>query len=188
MNMHLTWDGVDWFGCDDDLTWEPLHGADIPADPTPRAPRAPRTPRAARPLRRLLVLDVENVCPSSRRRTYALARLKAVLAAAGPVDQVVAASAASQHARLDELLAAAGVHVHTKVKNRPDAADRELLQAARRFAREGDCEIVVASNDHAFRTVAKLPGVRRVVLVTVPELATARSLLRAADEHRIVAA
>jgi hypothetical protein len=172
MNTRPTWGGVDWFGCDDDLTWERLDAPDpvLPAHP-----------------RRLLVLDVENVCPSSRRPVRAMARLDAVLRAAGPVDQIVAASAASQHARLDDLLRRAGVHVHTRCGNRPNAADRVLIQAARRFAREGACEVVVASNDHGFRVIANLPGVTRLVLITQPRLATARSLLRAASELRVVA-
>ena len=144
-----------------------------------------REPRRAAPsVRRVLILDVENVCPGSRRVRRALTRLRSVLRAAGPVDQVIAASAASQHARLDVILKSVGVHVHTRVRNGPDTADRALLRAARRFAQAGDCEIILASNDHAFRALAKLPGVRRVVLVTVPELATARSLLRIADELR----
>jgi hypothetical protein len=173
MYTHPTWGGVDWFGCDDDLTWEPLDGPEF---------------EEVSPLRRVLILDVENVCPSSRRPMRALARLHAVLDAAGPVDRIVAASAASQHARLDGLLRRAGVHEHTRCKNRPNAADRALVDAARRFAREGACEVVVASNDHGFRVIANLPGVQRLVLITVPELATARALVRVADEHRVVAA
>jgi hypothetical protein len=117
-----------------------------------------------------------------------MARLRAVLRAAGPVDHIVAASAASQHDRLDALLRRAGVDVHTRCGNRANAADRALIQAARHFARGGDCEVVVASNDHFFRAVAGLPGVRRVVLITQPQLATARSLLRVASELRVVAA
>jgi len=139
-------------------------------------------------MRRVLILDVENVCPSSRRPVRALARLQAVLRAAGPVDEIIAASAASQHSRLDELLHRAGVQVHTRCGNRPNAADRALIDAARRFASQGDCEVVVASNDHGFRALAAFPGVRRLVLITVPELETARALLRVADEHRVVAA
>lgn len=173
MITHPTWGGVDWFGCDDDLTWEPTHGPEPVADP---------------PLRRVLILDVENVCPSSRRPVRALARLNAVLKAAGPVDRIVAASAASQHSRLDQLLQRAGVDEHTRCPNRPNAADRALVDAARRFARQGDCEVVVASNDHGFRVIARLPGVRRLVLITMPQLATAKALIRIADEHRIVAA
>jgi hypothetical protein len=173
MCTHPTWGGVDWFGCDNNLDWEPLHQPDA-EDP-------------AR-LRRVLILDVENVCPSSRRPMRALARLEAVLRAAGPVDRVVAASAASQHARLDQLLQRAGVNEHTRCRNRPNAADRALVEAARRFAKEGDCEVLVASNDHGFRMIAGMPGVRRLVLITVPQLATARALIRIADEHRIVAA
>jgi hypothetical protein len=163
------WDGVEWFGCDDDLVWEPVRNA--------------TTYHAAstRPVRRILILDVENVCPSSRRPTRALARLDAVLRTAGPVDQVIAASAASQHSRLDRLLKRAGVHIHTRCRNRPNAADRELVAAARRFASHGDCEVIVASNDHSFRVIAGLPGVRRLVLITFPQLATARALIRSAD-------
>lgn len=215
-----TWGGVDWFGCEDDLAWEPLRG--VPASDGPdqapatsptrrrrgRRPATATTPRTTTtrtttrttvtapsvrrdgtaPARRVLILDVENVCPGSRRQASALARLRAVLDAAGPVDEIIAASAASQHARLDRLLLQVGVDVHTRVKNRPDAADRALIQAARHFAEGGDCEVVVASNDHGFRAVASLPGVRRVVLITVPRLATARSLIRVADEHRVAAA
>jgi hypothetical protein len=166
------WDGVDWFGCADDLAWEPLHGPDV---------------ELTDPVRRLLILDVENVCPASRRPARALARLRGVLAAAGPVDLVVAASAASQHARLDGLLRSAGVHTHLRCRNKPNAADRQLIDAARRFARGGECEIVVASNDHSFSAVAGLPGVRRLILVTHPELATARALIKAADELRTAA-
>jgi NYN domain len=212
MYTRPTWGGVDWFGCDDDLTWEPLDAPDpAPAAPARRSlptatgrravrsapvggssrpPRgsAPAAPAAlAGPARRLLILDVENVCPSSRRPVRAMSRLRAVLRAAGPVDQIIAASAASQHTRLDELLRQAGVDVHLRCGNRPNAADRALILQARRFASEGDCEVVVASNDHGFRVVANLPGVRRVVLITQPQLATARSLLRVADERRIVA-
>lgn len=178
MHTHPTWGGVDWFGCDDDLLWEPVrdHGPGA-ADAAPGGP-----------LRRVLILDVENVCPGSRRPARALARVEAVLRAAGPVDRIIAASAASQHRRLDRVLRRAGVHVHTRCRNRPNAADRALVEAARQFAREGDCEVVVASNDHSFRVIADLPGVRRLVLITVPDLATARALVRSADEHRIVAA
>lgn len=176
MDTHPTWGGVDWFGCDDDLMWEPVHG--IGSDPVDSDP----------PVRRVLILDVENVCPGSRRSTRALARLEAVLRAAGPVDRIVAASAASQHARLDRMLRRVGVHEHTRCRNRPNAADRALVAAARRFAAEGDCEVLVASNDHSFRVIATLPGVRRLVLITLPQLATARALVRSADEHRIVAA
>jgi hypothetical protein len=190
MNTRPTWGGVDWFGCDDDLTWERL---DAP-DPAPAAPIRSRRPRAASArrtaapvTRRVLILDVENVCPSSRRPVRALSRLQAVLRAAGPVDQVIAASAASQHARLDDLLRRAGVAVHTRCGNRPNAADRALIEAARRFAAEGDCEVVVASNDHGFRVIADMPGVRRLVLITHPHLATARSLLRVASELRVAA-
>jgi hypothetical protein len=193
MNTRPTWGGVDWFGCDDDLTWERL---DAP-EPTPAAPRPRTLPRPARgrrragadePVRRrILILDVENVCPSSRRPVRALSRLTAVLRAAGPVDQVIAASAASQHARLDDLLRQAGVQVHTRCGNRPNAADRALIDAARRFAAEGDCEVVVASNDHGFRVIADMPGVRRLVLITHPHLATARALLRVANELRVAA-
>jgi hypothetical protein len=179
MNTHLTWGGVDWFGCEDDLDWEPTHG--------PEPLTAPAGPGDA-PIRRVLILDVENVCPSSRRPVRAMARLNAVLRAAGPEDRIVAASAASQHARLDRLLTRAGVDVHTRCKNGPNAADRVLVQAARRFAREGDCEVVVASNDHGFRVIAGMPGVRRLVLITMPQLATARALIRVADELRVVAA
>ncbi|HEY6795100.1 MAG TPA: NYN domain-containing protein [Kineosporiaceae bacterium] len=168
MDIPPIWGGVDWFGCDDDLSWERLDAPD-----------------PATPARRLLILDVENVCPSSRRQVRAMTRLRAVLRAAGPVDRIVAASAASQHTRLDSLLRRAGVHVHTRCGNRPNAADRALIQAARRFAQEGDCEVVVASNDHYFRAVADLPGVRRVVLITQPRLATARALVRVADELRV---
>jgi hypothetical protein len=164
-----TWDGVDWYGCADDLAWESLDD-----------------PQEA-PVRRLLILDVENVCPSSRRRTHALARLRGVLGAAGDVDQIIAASAASQHARLDDLLRTVGVHNHLLCRNRPNAADLQLLKAARRFAREGECEVVVASNDHAFSAVARIPGVRRLILVTHPQLATARSLIRVAHELRVAA-
>ena len=167
-----TWGGVDWFGCDDDLTWERLDA------PQPHLPRH---------LRRVLILDVENVCPSSRRPVRALARLQAVLRAAGPVDEIVAASAASQHSRLDDLLRRAGVQVHTRCGNRPNAADRALIAAARRFASQGECEVVVASNDHGFKVIAGLPGVRRLILVTHPDLATARSLLRVANELRVAA-
>jgi len=138
-------------------------------------------------MRRVLILDVENVCPSSRRPVRALARLQAVLRAAGPVDEIIAASAASQHSRLDELLHRAGVQVHTRCGNRPNAADRALIDAARRFASQGDCEVVVASNDHGFKVIANLPGVRRLILVTHPDLATARSLLRVANELRVAA-
>jgi len=206
MYTRPTWGGVDWFGCDDDLTWERLD-APVPTD-RPAAPRARTRPNALAPAhvatatrrprrragdagpaptRRVLILDVENVCPSSRRPVRALARLQAVLRAAGPVDHIVAASAASQHARLDELLRRAGVQVHTRCGNRPNAADRVLIAAARSFASEGDCEVVVASNDHGFRVIAQLPGVRRLVLVTHPDLATARSLLRVANELRVAA-
>jgi hypothetical protein len=179
MHTHPTWGGVDWYGCDDDLVWEPLDGSsDSAADGAHLADR----------LRRVLILDVENICPGSRRPARALARLDAVLQAAGPVDRIIAASAASQHSRLDRLLRRAGVHIHTKCRNRPNAADRALVQAARQFARDGDCEVVVASNDHSFRVIADLPGVRRLVLITVPHLATARALIRSADEHRVVAA
>jgi len=173
MYTHPTWGGVDWFGCADDLAWEPVHGTD--AEPETH-------------LRRVLILDVENICPGSRRPTRALARLEAVLDAAGPVDRIIAASAASQHSRLDGMLQRVGVHVHTKCRNRPNAADRALVDAARKFAREGKCEVIVASNDHSFRVIADLPGVQRLVLITVPHLATARALVRSADEHRIVAA
>jgi hypothetical protein len=175
-----TWGGVDWFGCEDELAWEPLRGVPVGADRD--------QPSTTPPIRRVLILDVENICPGSRRTVRALSRLRAVLKAAGPVDQIIAASAASQHARLDKLLRTAGVHVHTRVKNRPDAADRALIQAARRFAQDGDCEVVLASNDHGFRAIVGIPGVRRVVLITVPTLATARSLIRVADELRVVAA
>ena len=194
------WGGVDWFGCDDDLTWERLDAPEPAlrpaAAPAPMLARA-RTRRrtGARTLgtapavtRRVLILDVENVCPSSRRPVRAMARLNAVLSAAGPVDQIIAASAASQHTRLDELLRRAGVQVHTRCGNRPNAADRVLIAAARQFASKGDCEVVVASNDHGFRVIADLPGVRRLVLITHPHLATARSLLRVASELRVVAA
>lgn len=213
MYTPLTWGGVDWFGCDDDLTWEPLTGLHTDAADTGRSSSTRRSPaartttdaahgaprpagvsrrrgrrRTAPPARRVLILDVENMCPGSRRPVRALAHLRAVLTAAGPVDQVIAASAASQHERLDHLLRAAGVQVHTRVRNRPNAADRALIQAARSFARDGDCEVVIASNDHGFRAIAGLPGVRRIVLLTVPRLATARSLVRIADELRPVAA
>jgi hypothetical protein len=203
MYTRPTWGGVDWFGCDDDLTWERLDAphspADVPRDLTDAAAgrtgsgrtarRRRRGPagRAAAPTRRVLILDVENVCPSSRRPVRAMARLQAVLRAAGPVDQIVAASAASQYARLDDLLRRAGVQVHTRCGNRPNAADRALIAAARAFASQGDCEVVVASNDHCFRVLADLPGVRRLVLVTHPHLATARSLLRVASELRVAA-
>ena len=219
MIKSLTWDGVDWFGCRDDLTWEPSHDqlakrsdarSAAPARNTardtlptvgrlpkpgrlPKAGRLPipgRLPKAGRlpePTRRVLILDVENVCPSSKRPAKALARLRAVLDAAGPVDQVIAASAASQHARLDHLLHLVGVKVHTRCKNRPNSADRALIEAARRFARSGDCEVIVASNDHCFSVVAGLPGVRRFILVTQPQLATARSLIRVANELRVAA-
>jgi len=168
-----TWAGVDWFGCDDDLSWEPVDHVD---------------PISAPSRRRVLILDVENICPGSRRPQRALARLDAVLAAAGPVDHVIAASAAGQHDRLDGILRRAGVTVHLRCRNRRNAADRALLDAARAYARQGDCEVVVASNDHGFRALAAFPGVRRLVLITVPELETARALLRVADEHRVVAA
>jgi hypothetical protein len=186
-----TWGGVDWFGCEDDLEWGPLDGVlaeddrDLPATGTPiHATRS----SSVSPTRRVLILDVENICPGSRRTVRALTQLRAVLKAAGPVDQIIAASAANQHARLDQLLRMVGVHVHTCVKNRPNAADRALIQAARRFAADGDCEVILASNDHGFRRIARMPGVRRVVLITVPHLATARSLIRAVDELRVAAA
>lgn len=173
MYTRPTWGGVDWFGCDDDLNWERLDAPDrTAAEPTRR---------------RVLILDVENVCPSSRRPVRAMARLSAVLRAAGPVDHIVAASAASQHARLDRLLQRAGVQVHTRCGNRPNAADRVLIDAARRFAREGDCEVIVASNDHGFKVIATMPGVIRLILITHPQLATARSLLRVANELRVAA-
>ncbi|MDQ1289684.1 MAG: hypothetical protein QG622_3250 [Actinomycetota bacterium] len=175
MNKLPTWSGVDWFGCDDDLVWEPLT-------------KASGSPEQAAPARRVLILDVENVCPGSRRWRRAQSRLRAVLDAAGPVDQIIAASAASQHERLDRLLRTMGVDVHRRVTNRPDAADRALISAAREFAREGDCEVVVASNDHSFRVIARMPGVRRLVLITVPQLDTARSLVRVASELRVAAA
>lgn len=173
MYTHPTWGGVDWFGCDDDLTWEPLDGPEF---------------EEVSPLRRVLILDVENVCPSSRRPVRAMARLQAVLSAAGPVDQIIAASAASQHGRLDDLLRRAGVQVHTRCGNRHNAADKALIDAARRFAGEGACEVIVASNDHGFRVIADMPGVQRLVLITHPHLATARSLLRVANELRVAAA
>lgn len=209
------WGGVDWYGCDDDLIWERMDAplpapADLPGTPTRlqglpadeqrparRRRRSSGTTRttSAGPTaptgpirRRVLILDVENVCPSSRRPVRALARLQAVLQAAGPVDQIIAASAASQHDRLDVLLQRAGVHVHTRCGNRPNAADRVLIEAARQFARQGDCEVVVASNDHGFRVIAGMPGVRRLVLITHPQLATARALLRVATELRVAAA
>jgi len=172
MYTPLTWGGVDWYGCDDDLTWERLDA------PQPHLPRH---------LRRVLILDVENVCPSSRRPVRALARLNAVLRAAGPVDHIVTASAGSQYERLDEVLQRAGVHSHIRCGNRPNAADRVLIEQARRFAGEGDCEVIVASNDHGFRVIAHMPGVRRLVLITHPDLATARSLLRVASELRVAA-
>jgi hypothetical protein len=194
MYTRPTWGGVDWFGCDDDLAWERLDAPNHTATRTvPEAPdrMAARSRRGTRPgtraTRRVLILDVENVCPSSRRPVRALARLNAVLRAAGPVDEIVAASAASQHARLDELLRQAGVRIHTRCGNRPNAADRVLIDAARRFARAGDCEVIVASNDHGFRVIADLPGVRRLVLITHPQLATARALLRVANELRVAA-
>ena len=173
MHTRPTWGGVDWFGCDDDLTWERLDAplsTDAPAEP-----------------RRVLILDVENVCPGSRRPVRTRARLEAVLRAAGPVDRIVAASASSQHARLDAMLQRIGVDVHLRCGNRPNAADRALIDAARQFAREGACEVIVASNDHGFRVIAGLPGVQRLVLITHPQLATARSLLRAASERRVAA-
>ena len=204
-----TWGGVDWFGCDDDLTWERLDAPPITIDhpnerrsrrraartetlgvaaPGAQRGRRPGTPHdPTAPTRRVLILDVENVCPSSRRPVRALARLQAVLRAAGPVDEIVAASAASQHSRLDDLLRRAGVQVHTRCGNRPNAADRALIAAARRFASQGECEVVVASNDHGFKVIAGLPGVRRLILVTHPDLATARSLLRVANECRVAA-
>jgi hypothetical protein len=185
MNGPLSWDGVDWFGCDDDLLWEPL--TRTPGTAARPARRRRRPSQSSAPLRRVLLLDVENVCPSSRRPVRALRSLRAVLKAAGPVDQVIAASAASQHARLDRLLQLAGVQTHTRCANGPDAADRALIAAARRFARSGDCEVVVASNDHCFSVLAGLPGVRRLVLVTHPHLDTARSLARAAHELRVTA-
>ena len=189
MDTRPVWGGVDWFGCEDDLLWESLDTPEPLARPVrPRAAtrtsRAPRTaPRG--PLRRVLILDVENVCPSSRRPQRAMTRLRAVLEAAGPVDEIIAASAASQHDRLDDVLRRAGIQTHLRCGNRPNAADRALIDAARRFASRGDCEVIVASNDHGFRAIASLPGVRRLVLITQPQLATARSLLKVANELRV---
>src|SRR5690606_17821357 len=76
-----TWGGVDWFGCDDDLTWERTDAPLEPVRPARIIPTATRTAtrtagRTARrrgrrpddvppPARRVLILDVENVCPSS---------------------------------------------------------------------------------------------------------------------------
>jgi hypothetical protein len=206
MYPRLTWGGVDWFGCDDDLSWERLDAPDpvlLPAAPLAAAGRRRRAPNsrngasvrttvrsgAGTPAitRRVLILDVENVCPSSRRPVRAMTRLDAVLRAAGPVDLIVAASAASQHARLDDLLRKAGVDEHLRCGNRPNAADRALIKAARQFAQDGPCEVIVASNDHGFRVIADLPGVQRLVLITHPHLATARSLLRVASELRVAA-
>lgn len=173
---------VDWYGDYDDLEMFDL--ADVPDEPTPpvhqpcavvpaprrrtrRTPgltgarpagrREPSTaPVPARgPVRTALLLDLENACPGSRRRSHTARQLREIIDAAGDVEVVVAIAAHAVVARQQPVLDAVGICA-VSVKAGPDAADKALMRQARKLAEAGITRFIVASGDHYFARVAEL--------------------------------
>ena len=152
--------GHDWIGVDDDLDFVDLHD---PADQ-----------------RSALLIDVENVCSGARRPGRTLARLRRLIAAAGPVESTIAMAADDVAAQQRDVLASAGVPV-VAVPAGHNSADEALLAHARELAEQGVTRFYVASGDYIF---ARIASFAELVVLTHPDHEVSARLAGAATEIR----
>jgi hypothetical protein len=162
-------------GVDDDLEFFPTSSLRKPKRVYPK--QVPPLNPEGDATGSVLLLDLENVCSTSRDPERTHRELSAILTAAGPVDKVIAVACRDVVMRQKPVLRSLKIDYRT-VPCGKDAADKALLKAAKSLRKSGTGTFFIASCDHYFKHLAWLG---KVVVVTPPGNPVAKSLVEVAS-------